>query len=718
MKKIIIKAINIAMAIVFSASSIVSAQVLDNSNTQYLRAPAAAGNVTADLTHALSAPPVETFPWWHITERKVAKYIAELSGTRDERYRAAIELGRLGKHAEPSIPYLIKVMLSDEEKGLRTASAASLGAIGIPSQEVVSALNKALEDSEYDVRVKAMRSLAALDKLTVEMKVKRYIMDMGDADPNVRANASKELYNIGYPAIPIIEARKNSNEVLAKAVDSLYWRILRGKLFDVENLMRQLEGENKAAQERASDIFFRLGNEAVPILIEALGSNKHKLRLRVSEILFRIGLIAADDLANALKEDDLYIRTYSADVLTRLGIKSAPFVIRELGNRTSNARFYVKSILLRLGPEVIPMLSDVLNIGDNSACEDAIDILEEFSKQLPERNIVLIRALGHNNWFVREQALKAIKRIGLLTKDMELFKYSKDLKDEACPGFIKQDALRGLSVLPGPGSHKIVTAFKTFDPDLGHMRENALDDLAPGVDEDKGGKSSSAGILELDKPYTLTEYNLLSVIDESIRENNGVLANTLIESKLSAELIRLCPKFLADQAGLERNHIVAIDDKMLPEGHIFNKYLLKDTAQHQALEESHGCMIRLLSQLTTDELTGRNLIIISDRRSIEGYEKALYLNVDKQRIDAGLLLAPYIGIARLLLSAREDIVIDITNALNKDNLYSMLFGRPAKEDDIRKFLIEGIYELPAPAIVNYQQAEDMHRASLAALIAA
>jgi len=490
------------------------------------------------------------------------------------------------------------------------------------------------------------------------------------------------------------------------------------KMFDIENLIRQLGGEDTIARDRAFDILFRLGNKAVPMLIQALGGNSRNLRLRAFDMLVKMGPSAAADLANALKTNDLYIRTYSANVLTKIGIASAPFIIKELGNYASNARFYVRSILSRLGPEIIPLLKNVLDKGNNEACEDAIQVLADLAGQLPENNTVLIEALGHESWFVRSRAIEEIKRIGILTKDMELLKYSKDLTDPRCPVFVTQDALRGLGAVLGPEALKVVSAFKTFDPDIASMLETAKKKLAPDPDTDIGEKSSSAGILELNDLDTLTRDNLLSAIDKAIHDNNTVLAHILLQSKLSAELIRSCPGFLADNAGQEKNHIVAIDDKMLPGSHIFNKYLLKGTVQHDALEKAHGCIIRLLSQLTTDDLTGRGLIIISDRKRIEGYEKALYLNVDKQKIEAGLLLAPYIGIARILLSAKEDTVIDITNALNKDNFYSMLFGRPAKEHDIRKFLIEGIYELPAPAIVNYQQAENMHRASLAALIAA
>jgi len=231
-------------------------------------------------------------------------------------------------------------------------------------------------------------------------------------------------------------------------------------------------------------------------------------------------------------------------------------------------------------------------------------------------------------------------------------------------------------------------------------------------------KSSSAGTLNLDNVSTLTDNNLTRDINIANQQGNLNFANILLESLLSSKLIDMNPMLAGEYAKLEKDAIVGIDDAMLPENHLFKTYLKIGTEQLKALEEVYGCTIRLLSQLTADEIAGKKLIIMSDRTEIKGYEKALYMHLSKQKVESGLLLSPYIGIAKLLLVAREDMVADIVNALNKDGLYSMLFGRPANINEITAFLISGIYELPTPTILNYQAAEERHRASLAALIAA
>ena len=236
--------------------------------------------------------------------------------------------------------------------------------------------------------------------------------------------------------------------------------------------------------------------------------------------------------------------------------------------------------------------------------------------------------------------------------------------------------------------------------------------------KNKGEKSSSAGTFNLDDIVTLTADNLVSAIGTAQQQQDTDLTGILLQSKLSAELVRIDPKLAGEFTRLESNAIVAIDDNTLPDNHIFKTYLKIGTDQHRALEEVHGCAIRLLSQLTTDDMQGKKLIIMSHQRTIQGYEKALYMHIEQQRAESGLLLSPYIGIAKLLLIAKEDIALDIVNALNKDNLYRMLFGKPAVKEDIISFLNTGIYELPAPTVVNYQHAEQRHRASLAAFIAA
>jgi hypothetical protein len=230
-------------------------------------------------------------------------------------------------------------------------------------------------------------------------------------------------------------------------------------------------------------------------------------------------------------------------------------------------------------------------------------------------------------------------------------------------------------------------------------------------------RSSSAGTLNLDVISTLIRANLDSDADIAF-DTSQDLGMLFMNSITSAELIKSNPVLEGEFAKLADNKVVAIDDTTLPEGHVFRQYLRLGTEAHKALEETHGCIIRLLSDLKGKDLTGKKLIIMSHQRTIEDYEKALYMNINKQQVESGLVLSPYIGIAKLLLIANYDIITDIVNALNKDNFYRRMFGKPATIQEISDFIKSGIYELPIPMPLNYQHAEERHRASLAAFIAA
>ncbi|NQT89722.1 MAG: hypothetical protein HQ558_00515 [Candidatus Omnitrophica bacterium] len=138
------------------------------------------------------------------------------------------------------------------------------------------------------------------------------------------------------------------------------------------------------------------------------------------------------------------------------------------------------------------------------------------------------------------------------------------------------------------------------------------------------------------------------------------------------------------------------------------------------LEIVLGANVRLLSQLSETEKTG-DLVIISDEE-VSGYdrdaERLGYLMVPDMGAK-NLLIAPLVCTARVLLSNIISNVDEklILEALNSGNFYQELFGSPATEEVVARFVETGLFELPIPRY-DYEATEQAERLSLAAAIAA
>jgi len=81
------------------------------------------------------------------------------------RLDAAAAFGHIGPAAAPAIPSLIQV-LTNQHRWVRCNSAYSLGLLGPLAKGAVAALKFALNDSDPDVRTKALEALQKIDPAT------------------------------------------------------------------------------------------------------------------------------------------------------------------------------------------------------------------------------------------------------------------------------------------------------------------------------------------------------------------------------------------------------------------------------------------------------------------------------------------------------------------------------------------------------------------------
>jgi len=519
----------------------------------------------------------------------------------------------------------------------------------------------------------------------------------------INAKVEQAVINIHIQQL-IRDLNSNNIAIRKKAVETLY-------LEDIDNIIPEI-------------------NVLVPILIRELRKPDNDIAIRIyaEKILGNIGpaaRTAAPYLIEALRGKEIRIREYAAEALGNIGPvtnKVIPALLEALGDMHSNVRMRalralskngiktdadIKRYYEKVAAPAVTKARKALKTNNIHARRQATWDIGNIGPAAKAAVPDLIEALKDDDVDVRINAAWALGRIGSAAMTAVPF-LREALKDPNM--IVRMYVKRALEKIQNETS-MLKQKNSRNKPDIQTKATAYSQYQSPA-------KASSAGTLNLDNVSTLTNNNLTEDINIANQQGNLNFANILLESLLSSKLIDMNPMLAGEYAKLEKDAIVGIDDAMLPENHLFKTYLKIGTEQLKALEEVYGCTIRLLSQLTTDEIAGKKLIIMSDRTEIKGYEKALYMHLSKQKVESGLLLSPYIGIAKLLLVAREDMVADIVNALNKDGLYSMLFGRPANINEITAFLISGIYELPTPTILNYQADEERHRASLAALIAA
>jgi HEAT repeat protein len=117
------------------------------------------------------------------------------------------------------------------------------------------------------------------------------------------------------------------------------WAVaLNTDLRALPTLSDALRSPDERIRRYAMEGLARLGNPAVPVLIEALQEDGDPAELAV-EALRRIGPIAVSALINALDDPDAHVRGRAADTLGRIGeIQALPGLIRALGDENIRVR--------------------------------------------------------------------------------------------------------------------------------------------------------------------------------------------------------------------------------------------------------------------------------------------------------------------------------------------------------------------------------------------
>jgi HEAT repeat protein len=237
------------------------------------------------------------------------------------RATAAWALGRIGAHDEATIAGLTKTLKSSPLASVRRNAAEALGMLGEPAKTAAEVLEKALEDKDAIVRVRAAAALWKIEKHPKAVPALLEILRKGEApapyyaamvlgqlgadpetvapalveafhhtDADVRRAATRSLGQIGRAAGPALgKALKDPDEeVWRSAVEAMGWMGAEA----VGPLVKVLEGDGPAAARRAAArALGRLGPEAksaASTLTKAAADPNEEVRNAAAKALLRV----------------------------------------------------------------------------------------------------------------------------------------------------------------------------------------------------------------------------------------------------------------------------------------------------------------------------------------------------------------------------------------------------------------------------------------------
>jgi HEAT repeat protein len=233
-------------------------------------------------------------------------HLATLTGALKDsnpeiRSAVASIIAKMGAEGEGAVGALCEVVKGDAEPGVRQKAAVALGKMGPVAKEAVSILAAALKDKSSEVRIEVALALGQVGP-EAKAAVADLVGALKDSSKEVKLNALTALGAIGPDAkaarAPIgkILNKERDQEVRLRAIAAL------GEIGGKESagdLIGMFEFSD--LQAKTVEALAKLGKNAVPELIKALGNSRPAVRLGAAEALGKIGLDAEKALPELKK---------------------------------------------------------------------------------------------------------------------------------------------------------------------------------------------------------------------------------------------------------------------------------------------------------------------------------------------------------------------------------------------------------------------------------
>ena len=294
---------------------------------------------------------------------------------------AASTLGEIGNPR--AVPVLV-VGLSHDDWNVRRSCAYALTEIG---ERGVEKIAEALKSPNDDVRYWVTRILESVGEPGVPYLVRA----LKDPNREIRFFAARALGSSFDPTVARSLINSLSDEVWSvrkAAAES----ICRLDTIPIEEVLRHISSDNEDIRHWIGFIIKEVGQNYLPVIIEAMRKGDAELRLYACQAAGLINLPELiDPLILALRDDSEWVRTYAAISLGQTGDpRSLIPLIRSFSDRNTEVHRNVVSAFEKLGDKVFKELVRCIEGEDTELRRNAALALAEMRDERGVDHIVIL----------------------------------------------------------------------------------------------------------------------------------------------------------------------------------------------------------------------------------------------------------------------------------------------------------------------------------------
>ncbi|MGM0441565.1 MAG: HEAT repeat domain-containing protein [Elusimicrobiota bacterium] len=254
-------------------------------------------------------------------------FLRRFINDEDYRVRKAVtgELKIIG--GEEVIPPLTEILNNDSNSGVRMEALKELISIGEPA---VSSIGEALNDEDEKIRLKALKTILAMEQ---DIAVEYVPEAIEDPSPRLRELAINNLYNIAL-------------DISTGSVRNMLIKKLGKAIYDGKKSLRLL------AIEKIADLG---GDTAVETLKEGLKSEDRATKMKTVKAMGKIGTPnIVEPLANFISEEDFDIKMKGIEILGTIDSAKALEKITDfIGDDNYKIRKKIIAILSSRGDKTV-----------------------------------------------------------------------------------------------------------------------------------------------------------------------------------------------------------------------------------------------------------------------------------------------------------------------------------------------------------------------------
>ncbi len=354
--------------------------------------------------------------------------LAVLADRNDEalvRGKCAESLGRLHPPADKVVPALVLVLRSKDDY-LSYCAADALAEYSPESESAVDALLAALKLPCADVRGAAIEGIA---KACPQAKraVKPLVEAVSDPVREVRESAVRALSTFGPETAvpPLIEAFKDENEEAEQGLQ----RIGQPAVPALVELLRHPDPSMRARAADSLSHYDYLAAEALPVLREVCRDSNADVRCMAAQALGWVGVASPevmDSLCEALEDKNTNVRREAASSLYCLVHQATPpatavvSALKDTDPRTLDWLINTVYVGEMTDERILPLLRKHLDHPNRDVRESAVRALRVFGPTASAAVPRIIEVAASGSGWEKLSALQTLGEIGVSHQQAEL----------------------------------------------------------------------------------------------------------------------------------------------------------------------------------------------------------------------------------------------------------------------------------------------------------